>query len=223
MTINNNRTFANFVESAKKVYDSCFPCTAWSRKSNHLTCLDFKGYVIKRILFAIIAFWILAAIFGGLLLSLFAIAAAAGLLVNPMLTIGIVLGILALILLAPGVFLLLRGALYHLLARFFGGKGSYAQTVDVLVKSSAAHLVLMIPLYLAFATLIGFVLSPLSYAVIFYSIYLTYRGLMHAHALPQKNAIITVVAGYVIEFGIGAVIVIIMQAARVLMLLGRGG
>jgi len=153
------------------------------------------------LVFAFIAFWYIAAIFGVMILSLGTIIAAIGLLTDPLLALGWILAILIAMLALPAVFLLLRGAYYHIIMKLFGGKGSYSDTVSVLVLSSGANIVLMVPLYIAYALIIGFFLGFLTYAVMIYVLYLQYRGMKQVHGMTSKNAMIATVGAILLEIG----------------------
>ena len=152
--------------------------------------------------FSILAFWYIALFVGGILLSMGALVAALGLVTNPVFTIGIILTILMALLVLPAVFLLLRGAYYHVIMKLFGGKGSYADTVSVLVLCAGANIVLMVPLYIAYALIIGFFLGFLGYLVVIYTLYLQYRGMKHVHGMTSKNAAIATVGAVLLEIGL---------------------
>ncbi|MFH0884677.1 MAG: YIP1 family protein [Candidatus Micrarchaeota archaeon] len=163
---------------------------------------DTYALYVLGLFFSILAFWYIALFLGGIMLSAGALVTALGLLLNPVLTLAVIAGILVAALLLPGIFLLLRGAYYHIVMKVFGGKGSYSETVSVLVLTSGAHLVLMVPLYIAYAIIIGFILGPLAYAVIIYSLYLEYRGMKLVHGMTSKNAAIATAGAVLLEIGI---------------------
>ncbi|MCI0503549.1 YIP1 family protein [Candidatus Micrarchaeota archaeon] len=167
------------------------------------------------IVLSLVAFWYFALIFGGILLSIGALVGIWGLMMDAALTIGIIAALILVMLIGPGVFLLARGAFYHLIMKLFRGKGSYADTVSVIVFTTAANLVLMIPLYIAYALVVGFILGPLAYVVIIYCIYLQYRGMMHAHAMSSKDAAVATVAAIVLEFGAYAALYLAVSVGMV--------
>lgn len=107
-----------------------------------------------------------------------------------------------LFILAPALGLLLRSAIYQALCRLMGGRGSYSRTMSVLVYHGAASLILSSGLLLLYAIFIGFFLSPLSYAISIYAIYLTYRGLRHVHGFTQNQALIATIGGLLIEMAL---------------------
>jgi hypothetical protein len=174
------------------------------KRSIRQSLKDTYVLYVLGLLFSILAFWYIAAIFGVMMLGLGTLVAALGLITNPVLTAGVVLAVLLVALIYPTVFLLLRGAYYHIIMKVFGGKGSYSETVSVLVLTSGAHIVLMVPLYIAYAIIIGFFLGPLTYAVIIYCIYLQYRGMKHAHGMTSKNAKIATIGAILLEIGLYA-------------------
>jgi len=174
------------------------------RRSIRQSLKDTYALYIIGLFFSILAFWYIALLLGAMMLSLGALVAALGLLTNPVLTLAAVAGILLAVLVLPGLFMLLRGAYYHIIMKVLGGKGSYSDTVSVLVLSSGANLVLMVPLYIAYAIIIGFILGPLAYAVIIYALYLQYRGMKQAHDMTSKNAAIATIGGNLLEIGLYA-------------------
>jgi hypothetical protein len=55
---------------------------------------------------------------------------------------------------------------------------------------------------LAYAVIIGFILGPLAYAIIFYTIYLQYRGMRHVHGMAPKDAALATIGAFILEIGI---------------------
>ena len=163
---------------------------------------DYYVLTVLNWLLTLIGFWYLVLIYGGLFAIMVPILAIA----SPLIAAAVIIGVIAVLIFAPLVFFLLTGALFHILARFFGGKGSYSDTLSVVVMHSAASLILMIPIHLAYATVIGMLISPLSYLVMFYGIYLFYKGMRHVHGMSSRDAAVAIIAGYVIEIGLGIAI-----------------
>ncbi len=166
---------------------------------------DMYVIAILSLLLSIAGLWyiwvIVGMVFGGIGLFLSMLEPA-------LLTILIALMGLALIM--PALLILFQTLLYHILAKIAGGKGSYAQTMTVIVFQSAANLILSIGLMLLYAVFVGFLISPLSYAIMIYSMYLMYKGFRHVHRLSKNRAIAVVVGGYLILFGIGAAIYLLL-------------
>lgn len=163
---------------------------------------DFYAIFILGKVFALIAFWHVFLLLGGLLITAIAFLGAFGLLLNPALTIAVAAGLLALIILYPGVSLLLRSVYFHIIMKLLGAKGSFSDTMSVIVMMSGSAIVLMVPMCIAYAIIVGFLFSPLTSAISIYSAYLMYKGMLHVHSMAPKNAAIAVVGGILLEIGI---------------------
>lgn len=184
---------------------------------------DAYALWILGIFFSILAFWYVAFLLGGMLLGAAALIAAMGLLADWAWTIGIIAAIILGMLIAPGAFLLARSAFYHLVLKLFRAKGSFSDTVSVMVLASAAHLVLMIPLYFAYAIIIGYILGPLAYAVTIYAYFLQYRGMRHVHKMESKDAAVATIAAIVLEIGLYAAVYIGFYIAMLALQAGLAG
>ncbi len=162
------------------------------------------NYVLYALatLLSIIAFWYVSIFMIGIFGTMGAFVIALGIFASPLITIAAVIGFVLALLLLPVVFLLLRGAFYHVIAKFAGGSGSYSDTLSIHVMTAAASTILMIPIYLAYAVIIGFIISPLAYAVMIYALYLEYKGFRVAHALSPKRAAAVVIGAVIIEFAL---------------------
>jgi hypothetical protein len=149
------------------------------------------AYVISivTILLAAVSFWYLVLLYGAIAAGVVALTSLVSL---PFLLLIIVAAILATLILIPVGYLLGAGLL-HLCAKVLGGRGAYAQTLSVYVMAGAAEIILLIPLYILYAVFIGWILSPLTYLVIFYMYYLMYRGVRHVHGLNRNQGIAAVI------------------------------
>lgn len=172
-------------------------------------------YVLGAV-FLLIAFWWMALLFGLVLLVILSGMLAAGLFANPP-AMALALAVaLAAVAIGSAVFTLLRAAFYHLITKFFGGKGSYSDTLAVLVMASASGLIFMAPMCFAYAVFIGYIVSPLSYAIIIYTIYLQYKGIKHTHMLPSKEAAVATVVAVALEVLLFAALYIALYLLTVL-------
>lgn len=109
------------------------------------------------------------------------------------------------VILSP-LFSIISAAILHVLAKLLGGKGRYNDALSIMVLSSAASMLLNMPLVLLYAILIGLLFSSLNYAWLLYAIYLQYKSLMQAYGLSQKRSIVVIVA----YFGVGLFIGILL-------------
>jgi hypothetical protein len=183
-------------------------------------------YVISvlSLLAGLMAFWYIAlpliAVMGSAIamLTVFGFALDGGTTLMSVLGIAlvIILAIVAAFLILPAAFLLARGALFHILTKLAGGTGSYSRTLSILVLGSGATLALMVPMYLAYAFIFGWFISPLAYAVTLYVIYLEYRGFRHAHGLSAKRAAAVVIGGFIIQSAVMIMIAVGFQIFNVL-------
>ncbi|MFZ5500439.1 MAG: YIP1 family protein, partial [Candidatus Micrarchaeota archaeon] len=175
-----------------------------------LASLLSRWYV--TIIFApVIAIWIsMMAVFVGVL--------------NPLLAIGGVLAFLVLMVLGPAIGMFLTGAVYFVGAKLLGGTGSFEKTLAIVVKSAGANFTLMIPLYFAFATIIGLVLGPLTYVVMIYTLYLTYKGIRHVHGLSQMRAIAVILFPIVAAIALAVILYLAFMGGILgLSMLSKGG
>jgi hypothetical protein len=164
--------------------------------------------------------WYVWAILGVLFFFLGGMSALSGALTA--LTSGIALmAVLALLLaflaVAPALFSLAWAAVFHIILKALGARGSYSDTLNVLVLYSAAHFALSIPIFIAYALIVGFFLGPLAYVIVFYTAYLLYRGMKHVHGMEPRNAAIGTVASFIIAMG-GFVAVYLISLMLVFML-----
>ncbi len=111
---------------------------------------------------------------------------------------------------------LINAAILHVLAKLLGGKGRYNDALSIMVLSSAASLLLSIPLSLLYAILIGLLFSSLNYACWAYAIYLQYKSLMQVYGLSQKRSIVAIVAYFGIGFSIVILLYMLLALLRVL-------
>jgi hypothetical protein len=181
------------------------------------------SYVLYALgsIFALIAFWWVAVLLGGMLLLGLVLIAVVSALANPGMMALVLVIALAAAVIGPAGYTLLRAAFYHLITKFFGGKGSYADTLAVLVMTCASSLLLMIPLYLSYAVFIGYIISPLAYVIIIYAIYLQYRGMKHVHSLPAKEAAVATAVALVLEFLFWAALYMVFQFGMLVSMLGK--
>lgn len=175
---------------------------------------DFYVITVLKCIGSIIGFWylfaIIGALFGGIVMILVTLAAA----IDPVLTIEIIAAIAVLMLLAPAIMLLLQGLLVHALSKIAGGAGSFRQTLSVIVTGAGAGLILMVPMYAAYALIVGFFISPLAYAVYIFILYLQYKGIMHVHKLSPKRAAAVVLGSIAIVLLIYSVFVFVLEIIR---------
>ena len=152
---------------------------------------------ILTILAMVVAYWYVSLFLGAILAGITVFLTGLGIIANPTLTIAIVAALAIAIIIAPAVILILSAFAYHVIAKVLGGKGSYGQTMSVLVVGSAANLIFMIPLYIAYAFVIGFLISPLAYAVLLFSLYLEYKGIKSVHKLSSKRSAAVIICGII--------------------------
>lgn len=150
-------------------------------------------YILWTVL-SVIGLWYIWAlygvIFGALLLAV---------VLNPI-AMFVLVAIVILFLLSPAIALLWNSAIYHVVARLLGGRGSYSQTMSILVNSAAANMILSAGILLAYAVIIGFVLAPLFYALLIYVLYLQYKSIKHVHKLSKNKSIGVIVGSIVVSF-----------------------
>jgi len=162
---------------------------------------DAYALSILGILASLVAFWYMWLFVGAVMLFLLGILGFVGMLLNPLWTIAAIAALIIGALIWPGAVNLARAAFYHIVMKLFGGKGSYSDTLRVMVLSSAGHLALMIPIFAAYAVIVGFILGPLAYVITIYVLYLQYRGMKHVHGMEPKNAAIATIVALVLEIG----------------------
>ncbi len=173
---------------------------------------DMYVIMILGLILSVVGLWYLWGLFGmafggvGLFLAM----------LEPKLLL-VLLALIGLALIMPALLILFQALLYHILSKALGGKGSYTQTMTVIVFQSAANLILSAGVLLLYAVFIGFLISPLMYAIMIYSMYLMYKGFRHVHGLSKNRAIAVVVGGYLILFGIGMAIYLLLYAGAYLL------
>ncbi|MBU0527476.1 YIP1 family protein [Candidatus Micrarchaeota archaeon] len=143
---------------------------------------------------SIIGLWYMWAIYGAIFGTIFL-----AVFLNPIAIIAAVV-IMVLFLLSPVIGLLWNSSLYYIVARALGGKGSFRQTMSILVNSTGASMILSAGVLLSYAIIIGFFISPLIYAVLFYVVYLQYKGIKHVHKLSRNRSIGVIVGSMVVGF-----------------------
>jgi hypothetical protein len=162
---------------------------------------DAYALTALGIIASLIGFWYMWLFFGAIMLFLLGILGFVGILASPLWTIAVFAALIICILVWPGAVNLARAAFYHIVMKLFGGKGSYSDTLRVMVLSTAAHLALMIPIFAAYAVIVGFILGPLAYVITIYALYLQYRGMKHVHGMEPKYAAIATIVALVLEIG----------------------
>ncbi len=143
---------------------------------------------------SVIGLWYVWAIYG----FLFG-AVLLAFLINPIAVVVLAAFILYL-LLSPALGLLWSTITYYIVARALGGKGSFRKTMSIIVKSTGAYMILSAGVVLSYAIIIGFVISPILYAVLLYMLYLQYRGIKHVHKLSRNRSIGVIVGSMLVGF-----------------------
>lgn len=177
---------------------------------------DTYAFVILNTVLGLIAFWYIfcmlfvMVLFGGVI-TLFGMPT---ILLNntaalmPSALIFIFVAIVLLILPLAGI--LLQSAVYHVLAKVLGGKAPFADTTSIVVLSVAAMVVLLIPLYLSYAIILGHIFSSMVYIIYAYMFYLQYRGIRHLHMLSHKRAAAVIIGAFFINFALTLLFVLAM-------------
>lgn len=181
---------------------------------------DFYAITIVRCIASIMGYWYIALVFGALFGWIAMGGITLGLMIDPVLTLAVVLAIILIMLISPAVMLLLQGLVVHALAKIAGGKGSFIQTLSVIVLGAGAAFVLMVPMYIAYALIVGFFISPLSYAIYIFVLYLQYRGIRHVHKLSRERAAAVVIGSIAVALGIYMLFLVILNVIRLASVLG---
>jgi hypothetical protein len=159
-------------------------------------------YVLAALgpLFSIMALWYLALIFGGIMgTTIFFILALAAV-TNPVMTLLALVVIFIVLLIMPAIHLFIRTTLHYILAKITGGRGSYTDTMSIMVLGGGAQITLTIPMYIAYAVIVGFLVSPFRYVIWLYTFYLEYKAIKYVHSLSTKRAAAVVIGGFLITF-----------------------
>jgi hypothetical protein len=190
-------------------------------KDRRSVAQNIKDTYVLTVLSYIASFvsaWYMWALIGALLLLLGGVIGIAGLMTNPVMTIAVAAALILFLIISPAIAAIAHAVFYHIVMKVFGAKGSFSDTLTVLVLASGAHIALAIPIYIANALIVGLLISPLAYVVIAYVIYLTYRGMKHVHGMEAKNAAIATVFAYL---GLTAALVALYISAYAAALLLR--
>lgn len=182
---------------------------------------DYYVITIISTIASIIAFWYITFLVGGMFLAAMGFLVLFAAMLDPVITIAVAVAVLILLLISPAILLLLQTLLVHVLAKIAGGIGKYRQTLSVSVLTSGAGLILMIPMYLAYALIIGLFISPLSYAITIFMLYLQYKGIKHVHKLSPKRAAAVVIGSAAIMFLLSIAIVLVVNIIRFMSLLSN--
>jgi hypothetical protein len=186
------------------------------KRSLGLNILDLYALSILGAVMALIGMWIFVGLFGSMgafMLLLGGLAVITGGVNIILISIGVILLAAVVIVLLPLIFLLGNSAIMHILAKLLGGKAAFTDTVSIVVLSQAALIILMIPMYIAYALIFGYFISVIDYVIIAYMLYLQYRGIRHLHVLSQTSAAIVVLATLAIQ----AIFVFVVIAAVLLL------
>ncbi len=151
---------------------------------------------------SIIGLWYMWAIYGAIFGTIFL-----AVFLNPLAVIVVAI-IIIMLLLSPVIGLLWNSSLYYIVARALGGKGSFRKTMSILVNSTGASMILSAGVLLSYAIIIGFFISPLIYAVLFYVVYLQYKGIKHVHKLSRNRSIGVIVGSIIVSFALQFVLII---------------
>lgn len=160
-------------------------------KDNYVICILNLIIGLLAVWWAILSIGLVALAAITLIVSVYP---AAGQALSQWALVGIVIALLS-----PLILITLRTTMYYVFAKLLGGKGSFTDTMSVLVYDNAALLILSFGFYILCMMIIGFLASAVYYGILAYVVYLIYKGTKQVHKLSTKRAIIASMVPFLIE------------------------
>jgi hypothetical protein len=108
------------------------------------------------------------------------------------------------------IYLYIKSILYKYIINYFGGNITFNEVNTLIIFSSILSILIMMPINLSYAILIGFIVSTLTLLLSLYVMYFIYKELINKFGMPKSNALNAIIVSFVLELflSLGVIITI---------------